>query len=112
MVWQGGIWNESSSGGASANPHSSTQGSAQHQQYISGEARLDDEDEDECFLCYNDVPPNVQFKPCGHSACSECVQRLRTANIFKADAGGSALSAAITWKDMSRIPGGPMGSPE
>ncbi|DBA74033.1 TPA: hypothetical protein ACH3X1_010851 [Trebouxia sp. C0004] len=41
---------------------------------------------EECTICYA-APQNVSFKPCSHGACYDCVNSLRRANIFKADAG-------------------------
>ncbi|KAK9825899.1 hypothetical protein WJX81_003469 [Elliptochloris bilobata] len=44
------------------------------------------EGEEECVICFERAV-QVKFRPCKHGACFTCVDKLRAANIFKADAG-------------------------
>eukprot|EP00897_Mesotaenium_endlicherianum_P005447 jgi/Mesen1/4930/ME000246S04155 len=45
-------------------------------------------EEDSCQICFGgEVAPTIFFIPCKHRACASCVQKLRIANIYKADKG-------------------------
>ncbi|GAB4821810.1 hypothetical protein N2152v2_008856 [Parachlorella kessleri] len=42
--------------------------------------------EEACCICLTN-PVEVTFKPCNHDVCLECCNRMRAANVFKADVG-------------------------
>ncbi|BDA44940.1 hypothetical protein COCOBI_06-4190 [Coccomyxa sp. Obi] len=44
------------------------------------------EGESACCICFN-APEEIRFSPCKHAVCQPCLDRLRQANIFKADPG-------------------------
>jgi hypothetical protein len=41
------------------------------------------EGEEECMICRADMPASVSLRPCCHSICLACVERMRAATIFK-----------------------------
>lgn len=40
-------------------------------------------EDEECWVCRNDVLATVLCKPCDHKVCVACVENLRAKNIFK-----------------------------
>ncbi|XP_024400728.1 uncharacterized protein [Physcomitrium patens] len=45
-------------------------------------------DDDSCDICMGeDGACDIWFSPCGHKACASCVQKMRIANVYKADKG-------------------------
>ncbi|XP_024535402.1 uncharacterized protein LOC112347917 isoform X2 [Selaginella moellendorffii] len=43
--------------------------------------------EDSCCVICDAAKCDVYFSPCSHRACKDCVQRIRIANVYKADKG-------------------------
>lgn len=77
MAW-GGVWGSSNAANA-----------------VGTLKKAANEDE-ECFICANNVAATVLLKPCGHKFCPVCVSNMRAKNIFRKDAVSSALSVCDT----------------
>ena len=61
------------------------------------------EGENTCCVCL-EAAVEVQFQPCAHQLCLECVNRIRAANIFKVSAGGRGLQAIMRSNAPSSTP--------